>query len=66
MSELKPCPFCGGEAKIGRFMALHTVGCKECLAMMVSEFLDKTWSKEKAVEAWNRRVEDEKVLCGKK
>ena len=47
--ELKPCPFCGGEAeKRDGF-----VECKYCGA--------STWcffeSVEDAVEAWNKRVE---------
>ena len=53
--ELKPCPFCGGEAYIGfesRFPALDNgVFCSQCPAKMVfGEPLDKV------IEAWNTRV----------
>lgn len=40
MTELKPCPFCGGKAEIrefanghngnGEFVAKYEVGCKKC------------------------------------
>ena len=53
--KLKPCPFCGGEA---RLMYKHTeqayyIVCKGCRT--------HTWDCNEADEAtsiWNRRVED--------
>lgn len=57
--ELKPCPFCGGEAKIlsikeeceGEF---YWIACKECGALIPVYYLEKN-----AVDAWNRRTEPE-------
>lgn len=63
MNELKPCPFCGGKGTIcatpwdfgekrpeenHRFI----VECSECLAQT-----DEYETRERVVEAWNRRVE---------
>jgi Lar family restriction alleviation protein len=60
MAELKPCPFCGGEAFVyysgspsnGSFTE---VICRECKCQTLRLRGDK------AIEAWNRRAEDEKV-----
>ena len=55
MNELKPCPFCGGDAKIvdvedlKGFFAL----CKHCNASTRIFY-----SEEVAIEAWNRRVDN--------
>ena len=68
--ELKPCPFCGGEARatIAPFAGVAFVECKRCSAMMGRYHKggktdhDGFWthfaSKEEAIEAWNRRVDD--------
>jgi len=58
MEELKPCPFCGGEAKNikGRDIATgrnkwHKIYCISCQ--------NRTWEhprKKNAIEAWNKRV----------
>lgn len=59
MSELKKCPFCGGEAKIRgekywQPNVRRNVICTNC-------FANSGWFKtdEEAIEAWNRRVNDE-------
>lgn len=59
MGELKPCAHCGGKAElfIGNFIAM--VECLECKvrthALLYEEF-GKEKAIEKAVEIWNRRV----------
>lgn len=62
MEKLKPCPFCGDEAELstGRFDGKDTsyVMCKKCGSQ--GEFFlvsTKYASAEKAIKAWNRRVE---------
>lgn len=56
--ELKPCPFCGS-AQVAFFrcewrerMIISGMVCLECRAMG-----PKASSEERAVEAWNRRVQ---------
>ena len=67
MSEkLKPCPFCGGEAELayggkGSFIAegISFVRCKECGAVgQKFEVSRKYSSDEKAIDAWNRRIDN--------
>ena len=66
MSELKPCPFCGGEAKLmifynkpanapelKRWSIVH-----ECEAIESTIFSNE--SEAEAIEAWNRRAEPER------
>ena len=53
MTELKPCPFCGGEAEI--FVSDVTdralVYCRGCDAQ-----IQMKPNEEEAIEAWNKRV----------
>lgn len=53
MSDLKPCPFCGGEAKLDIFADMYVVHCKNygCQCQTTAHC-----RKEDAVEAWNRRT----------
>lgn len=63
MSELKPCPFCGGEAVLKILstdgiammpkIMWHKVMCKKCEAIIACTYA------EEAIEKWNRRVNDE-------
>ena len=66
MTELKPCPFCGGEAILDR----HDIFCFDCgvkieIPMYVSgkESVDGFPTYEEArqemIEAWNRRVNED-------
>ena len=63
MSDLKPCPFCGGESMLVNTVALaercKSVMCMRCKAKVnnFSSYSDER-SAELAIEAWNRRVED--------
>ena len=52
--ELKPCPFCGGEADIERTSELHYISCKNC-------YVDTRvyGSKAEAIKAWNERIDVE-------
>ena len=59
-TELKPCPFCGSDAKVLHYedltidfasMYKHYVICLKCKANT-----DLKASVEDAIEAWNRRV----------
>lgn len=65
MADLKPCPFCGGEAVIsvdpdavedtqGRRWAYNAV-CIRCCATS-----GLTYTPQKAKEAWNRRADKRK------
>ena len=59
--QLKPCPFCGGEAKLDHLIKSSIVWCKDCRASTKSiEFSPEYSSDEKVIEAWNRRVNDGK------
>lgn len=52
MTELKPCPFCGGKAALwGRFDG-YEVYCINCLAKVEQD------GRAEAIEAWNRRADD--------
>lgn len=53
MEELKPCPFCGGEA-VRKCIFPNRYFFVECKNCHVS--LPFKGTKEEAIEAWNRRV----------
>lgn len=68
--NLKPCPFCGGEAKLGgaskklenRNSYLNSwVACTKCETSKVSathcdgELMSREWQDADAVEKWNKR-----------
>ena len=57
--ELKPCPFCGGEAELVDTGYWSSVICKQCRTTS-NAFVHsaKYCSADKATEAWNRRVDD--------
>ena len=60
MTELKPCPFCGGEAIIvneairenvyGETIKGTAIGCRNCECHMFYR------NRELAIEAWNKRT----------
>lgn len=51
--ELKPCPFCGGEARryCGNY-SMYGVTCKKCSAKIYGY-----GNQPSATKAWNRQVE---------
>lgn len=53
MAELKPCPFCGGRAKLNGFTRFW-VQCEQCEANTRMH-----WSMDGAEELWNNRVGDD-------
>jgi Lar family restriction alleviation protein len=68
MIELKPCPFCGGEAEYvycSNMMLIPTlrqvaVQCKECgVATAVVDASTEYCAKDKATEVWNRRADND-------
>lgn len=66
MIELKPCPFCGGEACLYVSDGIRVI-CKDCEASSVIlcdafDMAGKPYGKstERVIEAWNRRVTDDK------
>lgn len=63
MSELKRCPFCGGEAEIlehdNGWAIWHCIMCKNCKA---SQEWRKGYTKEEAIKAWNTRKPMERIL----
>ena len=56
MAELKPCPFCGGEAK----MANTDIGGWPVYCINCPCDYGRYWfaTKQKAIEAWNRRSDN--------
>lgn len=57
--ELKPCPFCGGEAYVGQDECWYwdwEAHCLQCGATFDTLFE----TKKQAIEAWNRRADNER------
>lgn len=60
MTDLKPCPFCGGEAELAGVNAPEFwVWCPSCKASTAAHT-----GKQSAIEAWNTRAERTCVLEG--
>ena len=64
IEELKPCPFCGGEAKIFAYnnggMCVKCTKCS-CQTESDSDVCYADWKRcsvfERVIEVWNRRIE---------
>lgn len=61
--ELKPCPFCGGEAEVVtrtfkkwmlKTITYHYIRCQVCRATSAPDY-----SEAEAATAWNRRADHE-------
>jgi Lar family restriction alleviation protein len=62
MEELKPCPFCGGEASVstgrnGADEKLKYIECLDCAGMA-----DMFYTETEAVVAWNTRMNPLDIL----
>ena len=67
MDELKPCPFCGGEAEVEQIPSAvwdkFVAHCKssKCIAFYIGYCDEGIYdTKTKAIEAWNGRAGDGK------
>lgn len=65
MDNLKPCPFCGGKAKLevsrhgGKQHDFAKVYCTKCNAKIIYEIDVEYSAKDKAVTDWNARKRGE-------
>ena len=58
--KLKHCPFCGGKAFLSDNSSCSYVCCEDCGATGQSFKVSKKYSSdEKAIEAWNKRTDNE-------
>lgn len=65
-NELRPCPFCGGEAKVIKipeelnWAGNYVVGCDDNSMCMgnINHFTMVFSTPETAAKAWNRRVDN--------
>lgn len=54
LKKIKPCPFCGSEAKISKtYLDSYWISCPECGAEQGYAYI----SVEEALEHWNTRKE---------
>ena len=58
MDELKPCPFCGGEAAF--LGETQSIKCKQCGGMFI--VTNPFTTRLEAKEAWNRRADNDLAL----
>ena len=58
MRRLKPCPFCGGQAKLEDMCWPYHVFCTNCFAMVTSVAFGKDGENE-AIEKWDRRTQQD-------
>lgn len=60
--ELKPCPFCGGKARLIYVSQMSAVKCPRCgtLGKVVADYYEQGDGKGEAIEFWNMRADDAK------
>ncbi len=60
--ELKPCPFCGGKARLIYAYQMTAVKCQKCkvLGKPVLDYYEQGDGKAEAIEFWNRWADDAK------
>ncbi|MBR2562477.1 MAG: Lar family restriction alleviation protein [Eubacterium sp.] len=56
--ELKPCPFCGGEAKLEDLGFPHHVYCTNCGARITGRGFGEDGEAD-AIKKWNMRKEEQ-------
>lgn len=59
-TDLKPCPFCGGIARLFANNGVRVI-CSKCnvgTMMLMDSIVYETNAVEMVVEAWNRRVDN--------
>lgn len=62
MSDLKPCPFCGGEATHDTNGSEIWVICKKCGARCAGSFFSGKKGVQIVNERWNKRVPEEQQM----
>lgn len=60
-AKLKPCPFCGGKARLIYSMPFNAVHCTKCkvFGKTIVDSYEQRDGKAEAIKAWNRRCADE-------
>ena len=60
MSELKPCPFCGGQAKVSQIFGRVGVSCS--CGVNIRSIIVANEDANEEIEAWNTRPNDAKAM----